>query len=83
MGFSTINIHCNLKCGVKHNGNSTDTLYTFTLREPPVYLTNIIPTNMLYQNATKDRIEYIEFHIEDEHGRPIDFNGDVLSFICI
>ena len=29
---------------------------------------------------TKDRIEYIEFHIKDEHGRPIDFNGDVLSF---
>ena len=31
----------------------------------------------------KDRTEYIEFHIEDQHGRPIDFNGDVLSFICI
>ena len=26
-------------------------------------------------------IEYnIEFHIKDEHGRPKDFNGDVLSF---
>ena len=40
----------------------------------------IIPTNILYQNVTKDRIEYIEFHINDEHGRPTDFNGDVLSF---
>ena len=50
------------------------------LMEPPGYLINIIPTNILYQNVTKDRIEYIEFHIKDEHGRPIDFNGDVLSF---
>ena len=80
MGFSTINIHCNVISGVKDNGNNTDILYTFTLTEPRGYLINIIPTNILYQNVTKDRIEYIEFHIKDEHGRPIDFNGDVLSF---
>ena len=80
MGFSTINIHCNVISGVKDNGNNTDIQYTFTLTEPPGYLINIIPTNILYQNITKDRIEYIEFHIKDEHGRPTDFNGDVLSF---
>ena len=80
MGFSTINIHCNVIAGAKDNGKDTDILYTFNLTEPPGYLINIIPTNILYQNVTKDRIEYIEFHIKDEHGRPIDFNGDVLSF---
>ena len=78
MGFSTINIHCNVISGVKDNGNNTDILYAFILTEP--LLINIVPTNILYQNITKDRIEYIEFHIKDEHGRPIDFNGDVLSF---
>ena len=80
MGFSNINIHCNVISGVKDNGKDTDILYTFNLTEPPGYLINIIPTNILYQNVTKDRIEYKEFHIKDEHGRPIDFNGDVLSF---
>ena len=80
MGFSTINILCNVISGVKGNGNNTDILYTFTLTEPPGYLINIIKTNFLYQNVTKDRIEYIEFHIKDEHGRPIHFNGDLLSF---
>ena len=80
MGFSTINIHCNVISGVKDNGNNTDILYIFTLTEPAGYLINIIPTNILYQKVIKDRIEYIEFHIKDEHGRPIDFNGDVLSF---
>ena len=80
MGFSTINIHCNVISGVKNNGKDTDILYTFILTEPPGYLINIIPTNILYQNVTKDRIEYIEFQIKDEHGRPIDFNGDVLNF---
>ena len=79
MGFSTINIHCNVISGVKDNGNNTDILYTFTLTEQPGYLINIIPTNILYQNV-KDRIEYLEFHIKDEHGRPIDFYGDVLRF---
>ena len=80
MGFSTINIHCNVISVVKDNGNNTDILYTFTLTEPPGYLINIIPTNILYQNVTKDRIEYIEIHIKDKHGRPIDYNGDVLNF---
>ena len=80
MGFSTINIHCKVISGAKDNGKDTDILYTFNLTEPPGYLINIIPTNILYQNVTKDRIEYIEFHIKDEHGRPVDFNGDVLSF---
>ena len=80
MGFSTFNIHCNTISGVKDNGNDTDILYTFTLTEPPGYLINILPTNTLYRNVTKDRIEYIEFHIKVEHGRPIDFRGDVLGF---
>ena len=81
MGFSTINIHCNVIPGVKDNGINTDILYNFTVTEPQGYLINIIPTNILYQNVTKDRKEYIEFHIKDKHGRPIGFNGDVLSFI--
>ena len=80
MGFSTINILCNVISGVKDNANNTDILYNFTLTKPPGYLINIIPTNILYQNVIKDRIEYIELHIKDEHGRPMDFNGDVLSF---
>ena len=80
MGFDTINIDCNIISGVKDNGNDTDILYTFNLIEPPGYMIKIIPNNVLYQNVTKDRIEYIEFHIKDEYGRPIVFNGDVLSF---
>ena len=63
MGFNTINIHCNVISDVKDNGYSTDIINTFTLTKPPGYLINIIPTNILYQNVTKDRIEYIEFHI--------------------
>ena len=57
MGFSSINIHCNVISGVKDNGNNTDILYTFTLTEPLGYMINIIPTNILYQNVTNDRVE--------------------------
>ena len=80
MGFNNINIHCYTISGAKDNGKDTDIKYTVNLTEPPGYLTNIIPTNILYQNVAKDRIEYNEFHIKDEHGGPINFNGDVLSF---
>ena len=80
MGFSTPNIHCNVISGVKDNGNNTNILYTFTLTEPQGCTINIKPTNVLYQNVRKDRIEYIEFHIKNEHGRPNEFNGDMLGF---
>ena len=58
MGFKTINIHCNIILGAKYNGKETDILYTFNLTEPPGYLINIIPTSILYQNVTNDRIQY-------------------------
>ena len=80
MSFGTIKIHCNVISGAKDNGKDTDIYILFNPTKPPGYLINIVPTNILYQNVTKDRIEYIEFHIKDEHGRPIEFNGDVLSF---
>ena len=35
---------------------------------------------MLYQNVTKNVIEYIEFLIRVEYGRLFDFNGELLSF---
>ena len=35
---------------------------------------------MLYQNVTKNVIEYIEFLIRVEYDRPFDFNGELLSF---
>ena len=80
MGFNTINIHCNVISVAKNSGNKTDILCTFTLIEPTAYLTNITPVNAIYQNVTKERMDYFEFHITDEQGRPIDFNGDVLIF---
>ena len=80
MGFSNLNIHCNVLSGVKDNGNKTDILYIFILTEPPGYLINIIPTNILYQSVSKNRVENFEFHIKFEQGRPIDFNGDMLNF---
>ena len=54
MGFITNNIHFNIISGVKDNGNDTDILYTFNLVEPPGYMINIIPNDVLYQKVTKD-----------------------------
>ena len=39
-----------------------------------------IPTNILYQNATKNKTEYINFIIRDEHGGSFEFYGDVMCF---
>ena len=47
MGFNTINTHCNIISGAKDKGKDTDLLYKFNRTEPPGYLINIIPTNIL------------------------------------
>ena len=76
MGFNTINIYCNIISGIKDNGKENYILYSFNLTKPPGYMIKNIPTNVLYQNVAKDRIEYIGFSIKDEHDILIDFNGD-------
>ena len=45
---------CLMEITAKFNGKDTDILYTFNLTEPPGYLINIIPTDILYQSITKD-----------------------------
>ena len=80
MDFNTSIIYCNVISGQKDNGKYTDKLYTFNPLEPPGNSMKIIPTNVLYQNVAKQIIEYIEFHIRGEHGRAVDFNGDVINF---
>ena len=57
-----------------------DLIYTFILTEPPVHMIVDIPTDVLYPNATKDRTGFVEFSVKVEHGRPIDFNWDVIRF---
>ena len=68
---------------IKIKENKSDILYAFKLTETPGYMTVYKPTNVLYQNATRDRIEYIEFSIRGEHGRPIVFNDYAMIFILL
>ena len=83
MGFKTVIIRCNFKSGATDNGEDTDIFYTFNLTEPTGYMIIKIPTSILCQQVTKERREYEEFHIRDEQGRSIDFNGDVFILFYI
>ena len=46
--------------GVKDNNKDFDIQCTFSLIEPTGYIIGMIPTNVLQQNVTKNRIEYID-----------------------
>ena len=54
-----------MKSGVEGNGNDTNILTVFNLLEPRGFLIKIIPINMLYQNVTQRKTNYIEFHSEN------------------
>ena len=66
---------------LKIKENKSDILYAYKLTETPGYMTVYKPTNVSYQNVTRDRIEYFEFSIRDEHDRPIVFNDYAMIFI--
>ena len=80
VGFNTTKIHCDFMTSIKDNGKDSDIFHTFNLTEPPGHMIKNTPTNVLYHKVTKERMEYMEFSIRDEHGRLIDFNADVFSF---
>ena len=82
MSFNRNQIHCKIISGLKDyvKKQNYDILYTFNPIDPPGYMIVKILTIVLYQNVKTDKIEYIEFCVRDDNGRPIDFNGDVLSF---
>ena len=57
MCFNTINFYCYTISCIKDNGKGSDILHTFNLIEPPGIMIANIPTNVLKQICTNNRIE--------------------------
>ena len=57
-------------------------LYSFGLSSPPGYKLYKETTIKTFKNINKSVLSHITFYLEDDDYKPVDFNGETISFTC-
>ena len=64
------------------NGVREPILYSFSLSSPPGHKIISQPRVKLFEKVNKSVLSHIRFYLEDDDYKPIDFNGETISFTC-
>ena len=57
-------------------------LYSFALDQPPGRKIHKEPRIRLFKKLNKRVLSHITFYLEDDDYKPVDFNGETISFTC-
>ena len=57
-------------------------LFSFALDQPPGHKIYKEPKVELFIKVNKSVLSHINFHFEDDDHKPVDFNGETISFTC-
>ena len=75
-----------LKCdciqGSIVNGKREPILYSFALSSPPAHKIYKEPRVKLFKKINKSVLSHSIFYFEDDDHKPVDFNGETVSFTC-
>ena len=75
-----------LKCdciqGSIVNGTREPILYSFALSSPTGHKIYKEPRLKLFKKVNKSVLSLITFYSEDDDHKPVDFNGETISFTC-
>ena len=76
--------HLNCDCinGSIVNGVRKPILYSFALHKPPFHKIIKEPRVKLFKKINKSVLSHITFYFEDDDHKPVDFNGETISFTC-
>ena len=77
-------VHLKADCiqGSIVNGAREPILYSFALSSPPGRKIFKEPRIKLFKKISKSVLSHITFYFEDDDHKPVDFNGETISFIC-
>ena len=77
-------VHLKADCiqGSIVNGKREPILYSFALSSPPGHKIYKEPRVKLFKNVNKSVLSHITFYFEDDDHKPVDFNGETVSFTC-
>ena len=81
-GIDKIHLKCNCIQGSIVNGKRESILFSFALSSPPGHKKNKEPRVKLFKKINKPVLSHITFYFEDDDHKPVDFNGEMISFTC-
>ena len=81
-GIDKVHLKCNVVDGSIVNGVREPILYSFALDQPPGHKIYKEAKVKLFRKINKSVLSHIIFYLEDDDYRPVDFNGEMISFTC-
>ena len=81
-GIDKVHLKCNCISASIVNGIRQPILYSFRLSSPPAHKIYKEPRTKLFKKINKSVLSHINFYFEDDDHKPVDFNGETVSFTC-
>ena len=81
-GIDKIHLKCDCIQGSIVNGIREPILYSFALSSRPGHKIHKEPGVKLFKKFIKSVLPHITFYFEDDDYKPVDFNGEIISFTC-
>ena len=81
-GIDKVQLKCDCFDGSIMNGIREPILYSFALDQPPNHKIHKEPKVKLFKKVNKRVLSHITFYLEDDDYKPVDFNGETISFTC-
>ena len=81
-GIDKIHLKCDCSDGSTVNGVREPILYSFAVSSPPGHKIYEEPRVELFKQVNKSVLSLIIFYLEDDDHKPVDFNGETISFTC-
>ena len=81
-GIDKSHLKCDCIQGSIVNGIREPILYSFALSPPPGHEIYKEPRIKLFKKNNKSVLSHITFYFEDDDHKPVDFNGETVSFTC-
>ena len=75
-----LHLCCNSIIGSLRNGRPSNIIFTLVLNEPPGAKIVREPNLVLYKHIDKQKLDYLEFWMEDDDGNRIDNHGEYVAF---
>ena len=81
-GIDKMHLKCDCIQGSIANGKREPILFSFALFSPPGHKINKEPRIKVFKKINKSVLSLITFYLEDDDHKPVDFNGETISFTC-
>ena len=81
-GIDKVNLKCNFVDGSIVNDVREPILFNFALSSPPGHKIYKESRIKLFKKLNKSLLSHIIFYLEDDDYKPVDFNGEPISFTC-